>query len=460
MLLMKILIQPAKVADKVLGAQTICTDSVYRPMRYVQSLSVNGGLLLYHLMTGEVLFLEKSEMSAFSEHLFSDCPPVPQLIEKWFLVPADCDDLKVSQQLSDLMQHINRIDFNLPVHHFTVLPTTDCNARCFYCYELNGKRRNMTEQTARDVADFIARKCNNESVNLRWFGGEPLYNAKAIDIICDSLRARGIPYISRMISNGYLFDDSMVERAVNLWKLSWVQITVDGTEEVYNRIKAFIYKDSNAFVRVTDNIERLLKAGIKVHVRMNMDDHNDEDLYQLADQLQTRFSKYQHFSIYAHLLFEDSCARIANRASETRHELMQKFIKLQNKLIAQKNLRYTPLDRTKVLNHCMADSDSSLMILPDGKIGKCEHYTDDHYIGSIYSDQIDFDVLKWFKTSRYISKDCETCELRPMCSVPICCQSAGNRCDDMDKAMRLQALRYQMQATYDNYVKKNRADSL
>ena len=45
----------------------------------------------------------------------------------------------------------------------------------------------------------------------------------------------------------------------------------------------------------------------------------------------------------------------------------------------------------------MADRDTSVMILPDGKLGKCEHFLDSHYIGSIYSDGWDFNIVNWFK---------------------------------------------------------------
>ena len=38
-----------------------------------------------------------------------------------------------------------------------------------------------------------------------------------------------------------------------------------------------------------NNIELLLKQDIEVRVRMNMDDHNQEDLFNLTEQLVKRF---------------------------------------------------------------------------------------------------------------------------------------------------------------------------
>lgn len=51
---------------------------------------------------------------------------------------------------------------------YTILTTTDCNARCFYCYELGRSRIPMSEQTAHEIADYISAP----KVNIHWFGGE------------------------------------------------------------------------------------------------------------------------------------------------------------------------------------------------------------------------------------------------------------------------------------------------
>ena len=49
-----------------------------------------------------------------------------------------------------------------------------------------------------------------------------------------------------MISNGYLFSEEIIDRAARLWELRNVQITLDGTEKVYNETKAYIAPKDNA----------------------------------------------------------------------------------------------------------------------------------------------------------------------------------------------------------------------
>jgi hypothetical protein len=122
----------------------------------------------------------------------------------------------------------------------------------------------MSLETADAAADFIRRRSKGQPVRIEWFGGEPLYNLPVIDRICERLDESGVDFFSIIITNGYLFDDAMVQKAVKLWKLKAAQITLDGTEAVYNRTKAFIYPGVNAYQTVKANIGRLLDAGINV----------------------------------------------------------------------------------------------------------------------------------------------------------------------------------------------------
>ena len=140
----------------------------------------------------------------------------------------------VYRRRSDHVRFILRTMQKEPEHitTYTIFTTTDCNARCFYCYEMGRSRIPMSDETAYKAATYIAAHCGGEKVHLHWFGGEPLFNKQVIDIICTDLTEKGIIYDSMMISNGYLFDKDTVEQAVSHWKLKSVQITLDGTEEI------------------------------------------------------------------------------------------------------------------------------------------------------------------------------------------------------------------------------------
>ena len=89
-------------------------------------------------------------------------------------------------------------------------------------------------------------------------------NHDAINAICAGLRSKGIAYQSSIITNGYLFSDTLLEQAVVSWKLTKAQITLDGTESNYNTIKNYIHPDVNPFLTVLKNIGKLVDQIIKI----------------------------------------------------------------------------------------------------------------------------------------------------------------------------------------------------
>ena len=110
-----------------------------------------------------------------------------------------------------------------------------------------------------------------------------------------------------MISNGYLMDAKLAKKAFNEWHLSNIQITLDGTEEVYNKTKRYIYKDDpNPFKTVINNIHELLKNNILVSIRLNCGTHNIEDLKNLILYLREEFKDVNKgLSVYVHELFDE-----------------------------------------------------------------------------------------------------------------------------------------------------------
>lgn len=443
----------------LLGEQKISNDTKYRPLTFLRTIDVNDGKLVYNFMTGELILLSYFEYDEFQNCSSVDSKLVRLLIRKWFIVPQDHDDANLSRQLKQLLSTIVHNNTDAPMRIFTILPTTDCNARCFYCFELGRSRKDMTEKTASDVANYIITSSKGaDKIKLRWFGGEPLYNSKVIDIICTKLHDANINFFSNFVSNGYLFDDEAIKRGKEIWNINDVQITLDGTEEIYNRCKAFIYRDGrSAFKVVTDNMERLLEADIGVKVRMNMDAHNEQDLYKLADYLSERFGKYNKFLYYVHLLFEDSGKVQMERSDFERHEMIRKFFAFDDYVRSKQNYPLRTVKKLVQYNQCMADDPTTTIISPDGELGRCEHYSDTDFWGSIYSKEINQDVIDDFKRTKYLGTLCDKCAMYPMCIQLIrCAQTIPNRCDDVDKQLHNRTIDRIILETYDLYNKENK----
>lgn len=435
-------LQPsAEIVTKVLQSQKPSDGTCYRPMTYCVVCDADEETLVYNVLTKQYISLTPSEAKAFSqpfvyvENEATEC--VRELIAHRFLVPEDHDDYTLCLQVRQLAKLLSARKEK--TKSYTILTTTDCNARCFYCYELGRSRITMTEQTAHEVADYISAP----KIALQWFGGEPLYNRSAIDIICQDLQSKGCDYSSEMVSNAYLFDEAMVEKATELWHLKKVQVTLDGTEPVYNRCKAFLYKEGSAYRRVLRNVGLLLDAGIKVSIRLNIDMHNAEDLLLLVEELKQRFADKNGLSVYSHIIFEESLKH--NRSEEERKRLYAKQDLLDER-ISQLGLSPKKKLSTEIkVNHCKVDSGSSEIILPDGHIGLCEHYTEDHFIGHISSKEQDQESIR--QQREIIDEEaCHSCPVFPSCIRLRVCEN-NLVCYPEDRAKKIKNIQQTMMET-------------
>ena len=418
---MRLLQDYSSILSGLLKDQRLQEGESYRLMHFVVQQPVDEGLLLFNVMTKAVVLLTPEEALRMIDNPVS----VPGIVAKWFAVPLDHDDRKLAREVRNLGRMLEKKPKGIT--GYTILTTTDCNARCFYCYEKGRNRIPMKEETARKVAEFIFKNSPEKKVKLRWFGGEPLYNKGVISVICNGLRHAGVSYQSTMVSNGYLFDDETVAEALDLWNLKQVQVTLDGTEEVYNRSKAFIYQERSPYLRVLGNIHRLLDAGIKVTIRLNIDRHNADDLLLLADVLTHEFGGQKFFDVYSHSLFmENSGDRGVSRSDSQRRALFDARMRLQEKLRAGRIAQDSPLPNQLRLNRCMADHDAEILILPDGHLGKCEHYSDDHWIGHLDTLERDKTLLEDFKKLREEIESCANCPFYPDCYRLTLCEEAAH----------------------------------
>lgn len=440
---MKQIIPPHGATLNILG-KPLPARGALRLMSCCLPLETEHGVLLFHLLTRELLLLTGEEYAA---HLTS-----PYLREHWFVVPEET----VDREQADLVRWVRRSLRKEPEHTtgYTILTTTDCNARCFYCYEKGCRKVTMSQETAHKAAGYIISHCGGKPVSLSWFGGEPLMNVPVIDTIVEDLRAAGVSFSSKMVSNGYLFTEALARRAKEHWLLKSVQITIDGTEPVYNRSKAYVYRKGSPYQVVMGNIRSLLEAGVSVVVRINMDLHNIGDLDALTDELARQFRGRKGFRVYPHLIFDTQTSWEEQHTPEEWTLLYDALHALESKL---EELGFgvsgnRSLSRELRLTHCMADNGSSVVLLPDGRLGLCEHYTDSEYIGSIDSDDRDAEVISRWRETREPIPECDGCFYYPECLRLKRC-NAYSECSPLIRADHLRKTQRSMLLEYRRWLK-------
>ena len=423
------------IAMGMLGKQ-IVQKQEYRPLTYILTAEEENTKIYYNLLTHEMIAIDVNELNLPETRKY--------FIENWYLVPKDHDD----QQLVDECRAVLTLMDSVPkkIHIFEIFTTLDCNARCFYCFENHLPGSNMTIETADRVIEYMQEQADGERIKIVWFGGEPLLNYSVIDYITDGLRKKKLQFESDMISNGLLFDSELVDRAKNHWNLKSVQITLDGTSQVYRRIKAYVTDVRDPFERVLQNIKRLIKAEIRVQIRLNMGPHNYSDLEELVEYLCKAFKEEKNFSVYVSPLFE-----ITKYSDEKKLFMYELLDKLNSKLDLQFKKRKEIELADKIVNSfCMATGREAVTILPNGKVGICPNITDGAFLGDIYSKEINIEMREKFGRRFYQKDMCRTCPIYPNCYITSGCpnKDAKMGCNPISLQMQIRKIKEKMRNRY------------
>ena len=369
----------APLVCKLLGEQIYDKHVEYKWASFVFNIDISCHTVFYNLFTKQLVVIErKSEAVHFEE-----------LVKDWFLIPVKMDESAIVKDFKQLVGNVHNMSG--VIRDYTIFTTTDCNARCAYCFENGAEKVRMDNHTIEQTICFIKEQYNNQSIHIQWFGGEPLYNLKAINQISCKLNQDGVLFTSDMTTNGYLFSEKIVNQAINYWHLKKVQITLDGTEHVYNITKNYIHHNSNPFLKVLNNIECLLLNNIIVVVRLNLTLENKSDLIALVQILESRFENFTNLFIYPIPLFE------LIEKDETRKQIYEDLYELQSHIFKLgHSTDYDYFDRVRI-NHCKADNNgNSIVIFPDGHIGLCEHQWGKTYIGHVEGGLLDrLEIEKW-----------------------------------------------------------------
>lgn len=409
----------------------------YVPSKFQLSLETDEGMLVCNTLTGEVILLSEPENDILHGTAQGNGQFENELLKRGFIVSKSSDEKKRCEQLRAIL--IKRKEAQHIIDHYNILPTTGCNARCFYCYESNLRHVNMSKETAERLVRFISENHGGRRVLLSWFGGEPTLGVQQIGYICERLRQLDVPFDSEMVSNAYLFDSNLVKHAKTYWNLINIQITLDGTEDVYNRTKAYVSIKDNAYQRVLRNIKLFLDEEIYVNIRLNMDNHNTQDLRKLVNELTTLFQGEKYLAVYVHLLKEGVGFSPIEHNNEEFRELRAQFLEMQDLLEKNGWKQIWKFSIPKLRSFiCMADNPCAVQCTPEGILSKCEDHIYDHTVGTLTDGVNDENEIRWWR-QRIKHDECEECVLYPSCTHLLKnCPSNMYGCDIPERNHRIQ----------------------
>lgn len=91
----------------------------------------------------------------------------------------------------------------------------------------------MSDQVEEDVVSFVKRHEMVKSLNVVWFGGEPLLAFNRMKSLTQKFLNMDLVYEAGMITNGYLLTDRVIDHFTDM-KIKSIQVTVDGLKDVHD----------------------------------------------------------------------------------------------------------------------------------------------------------------------------------------------------------------------------------
>lgn len=400
--------------EKILGNNEWKEEQDYRLSKFIVAGAVKDRFFVKNTFTGYVGELSDEEKRVFD--LLRQGPvkgtelagsAMEELLSQYVVIPAGQSELKQYALASFVIK--NQTKNRKGITNYVILPTLACNARCVYCYEAGMTVSTMSMETAEQVVRFICRERHEGKIWLTWFGGEPLVARDVISRICQGLKEKGIPFTSKIITNGVLMTREIAQEAVRDWHLKDAQVSVDGARDDYEERKKYLAPAVHNYDALMRGIHCLLDAGVEVILRCNYDSENLAGMKGFVDDVRREFGNSEKLFFYFGMLYQEqakeSYAQSCQRMLEIRRYMDETGMHYLKK--ASKNFHAS-------FHYCLADSDaSSIVIYPDGELNHCEEFCENMRMGNVYDEDFKFRMAEGTQTPH---EDCKDCPFLPECT--------------------------------------------
>lgn len=335
----------------------------YKKSEYNYIQKNDNHYMIYNTLYNTLIRLNEYEYNVYDQVIMNDSEVEKILVDNCLWIDADIDEK--AKYIACAEAYTLYVPRPLSI---TITTTLKCNARCPYCYEKGVKQIDIVEGAEEKIIDFIKKHNNINRVNLVWFGGEPLMNTKFMDSLCDRFRTENILYSSYIITNGSLLNKEMIERDFINWNIKDMQVTLDGTKDVYEKTKRYIHSGEGKFYSILNNIMMAAKAGVFVNIRLNIGKNNRNSILELLRELEKVFANYENVVFYPAFLTGESNPLTEDEKVEYVKEM---FLTLTNikKLTASTKLYSLPR-----MHACMNGDPCQFSIDVKGNVYSCEHF--------------------------------------------------------------------------------------
>lgn len=319
-----------------------------------------------------------------------------------------CDDVDEYALVQDLYKQALRPNSC----KLLILPTYQCNVRCWYCTQKHQDMRMDTDTLSRlkkHIENILKKHKEINELYISWFGGEPMLE---YDIIVDVTsfakelcKRRKVAFLSGITTNGLLLDKEKIQKFRDL-SIYHYQITIDGFRDQHNKVKQPYV--GSAFDITVNNIKSIaeLVPEASVNLRVNYTAKTNPDR-----------------------IIEEVNSIIPNRLRKCITITPRKVWQIDNAQIPQETLnKLRGMGKNSSYNYdgcamglCYVEGVYFETIYSDGHVGKCDN--DDMYDakGMLTDDgdvQWNSEYLFAQKSVLDSKSQCSTCKYLPICWGP------------------------------------------
>ena len=251
---------------------------------------------------------------------------IKKLDENGFLFGSKDEEIEKSRILYEESLRFHR---EISRQKVVLVPSYNCNLNCTYCWQrfhkLNSPmiKPEVLEAAFKSLPEIL-KNSDKSKIDIILFGGEPLQDEpEYFEMVEHMLRlVQKNNYSLKIITNGVSLKEYC---SIIRDKVSMVQVTLDGPKEIHNSRRILLNGDS--FNAVKGGINEALKLGIKINLRVNVDEDNINYLPALADFIiQQRWHENHNFKC---LLAPVKCHDCSKRDKVSENEIMNIILSYQ-----------------------------------------------------------------------------------------------------------------------------------
>jgi uncharacterized protein len=321
----------------------------------------------------------------------------------------------------------------------TIQPTANCQLGCFYCGQVHSKTT-MTEEIQDKVVKRILKhlmdKKDAESIDVTWYGGEPLMGYSAITNLSNKLQEiateHNVRYAASMITNGLSLKKDIFTELYLKHNVRSYQITIDTMKE-HHDIRRITKSGESTFEIIMKNIMDITslefykeKSDRPIFIRMNIDKTNFAQVTDFIDYL-TNLGLNDKVEVGFSPLTNWGDKTAGDEQGFTVHEFAEMEIEWLM-YAKQKGFGVGYVLPKRHYDVCMAVNDKSEVYDALGNITPCYEfpytpkYQEEKYmIGNLLNDESTYnkktEIRGWYDdlATCSVSTKCSKCNLFPVC---------------------------------------------